>query len=115
MANSYLRKVLPAEAEQFTGGELQAAEIDVWLDIWGDVRWKIERFREADEPMYSNDDAEGLIPVIHIPEHLMIITDQGNFHVALNNWIVKEAEGTMRILTDEVFHSVYEQTSTERV
>ena len=53
--------------------------------------------------------------MIHIPEHLMIITDQGNFHVALNNWIVKEAEGTMRILTDGVFHSVYEQTSTERV
>lgn len=104
----YIRKApLPVEAVQFLGGELQAAEIDSWLELWGDVRYKTERFVESDAQEFVGSDL--LIPVIQIPEHLNIITDAGNYHVPLSYWIVKKGEGFLSVMNDETFQNSYER------
>ena len=101
----YLRKSQPIEAVKFEGGDLQAAEIDSWLDLWGDVKYVGERFVPSTDPQYIDNDV--LIPVIQFPEHLILVTDVGNFHVPLNSWIVKEAEGALSILNDASFNNIY--------
>lgn len=105
MVALYLRKSQPIEAFQFTGGDLEAAEIDSWLDLWGDAKWIEERFVDSKNPEFI--DGQTLIPVIQFPEHLILITDAGNFHVPLNSWIVKQAEGTLSILNDDTFNNIY--------
>ncbi len=107
MPDLYVRKSQPLTAFQFTGGDLQAAEIDAWLDLWGDVRFVGERFEDSKDPQYI--DGQMLIPVVQFPEHLVIISDSGNFHVPLGSWIVKEPTGVLLVLTDASFQNTYER------
>ena len=107
MPDLYIRRSQPLEAFQFTGGELQAAEIDAWLDLWGDVRYVHERFQDSKEPQFI--DGATLIPVIQFPEHINLITDAGNFHVPLGSWIIKETTGVLLVLTDVSFNNTYER------
>ena len=111
MTELYIRRVLPIEAQQFTGGALRAAEIDSWLDLWGDVRYVSENFVDSKEVQYI--DGEQLIPVIQFPEHLIIISDSGNYHVLIGSWIIKESTGVLQILSDVSFHSIYDRYGEE--
>lgn len=110
MTELYVRKSDPVEARQFTGGDLDAAEIDSWLDLWGDVKHVAERFVDSKEPQYIG--GEMLIPVLQFPEHLMIMADSGNYHVPLNSWLVKDSSGVLQVMTDEAFNNAYERFLT---
>ena len=105
MSNNYTRRDRPVEAMQFTGGEMLAAEIDAWLDLWGTVQYHAERFIDSCEPQFI--DNETLIPVIQIPENIVLVTDVGDFYVKLGQWIVKQTEGTLLVLGDEAFHHTF--------
>lgn len=107
MPEKYIRKVSPVEAQQFTGGELQANELDAWLDLWGDVSYNAERFVESEMKQFVG--SQVLIPVLQFPEYLTIITDQGNFHVPLGSWIVKSSDGTLYVHDDAMFKTLYER------
>ena len=111
MTELYIHKVQPIEAQQFTGGALRAAEIDAWLDLWGDVRYVSENFVDSKEVQYI--DGEQLIPVIQFPEHLIIISDSGNYHVLAGSWIIKDSTGVLHILSDVSFHNTYARYGAE--
>ena len=111
MTELYIRRAQPIEAQQFTGGALRAAEIDSWLDLWGDVRYVSEIFIDSKESQYI--DGEHLIPVIQIPEFIMIMSDSGNYHVLAGSWIVKDSTGVLQILSDVSFHNTYERYTTD--
>lgn len=107
MTEKYIRRPVPVEARQFTGGELVAAEIDAWLDLWGDARLVVERFVDSKEPEFI--DGETLIPVIQFPEHLVVIADSGNFYVQLLSWLIKDSSGVLIVMPDVMFHNTYER------
>ena len=107
MTELYLRKSTPVEARQFTGGELQAAEIDSWLDLWGAVRYIRERFVDSKEPQFIN--GETLIPVLQFPEHLEIRSDNDQYHIPLTYWIVKDHTGVLVVMNDAAFNNTYER------
>lgn len=111
MSELYIRRAQPIEARQFTGGDLQAAEIDSWLDLWGNATYVREKFVDSKEPQFI--DGEVLIPVIQFPEHLTIISDSGNFHVPLESWIVKETTGVLLVLNDPAFRNTYDRYGEE--
>lgn len=111
MSELYIRRAQPIEARQFTGGDLQAAEIDSWLDLWGNTTYVREKFVDSKEPQFI--DGEVLIPVIQFPEHLIIISDSGNFHVPLESWIIKETTGVLLVLNDPAFRNTYDRYGEE--
>lgn len=107
----YIRRPFPVEALQFTGSALQAEEIDSWLGLWGDVRHYAERFIPSTDLQYVEGDV--IVPVIQVEEHLILITDSGNYHVPLNCWIVKQEEGNLAVMNTESFNNIYERVSND--
>ena len=106
MSNLYERKPTTVSAMRFTGGVLQAAEIRSWLYLWSDeTNWHAERFIESREAVFNG--SEMLIPIIQIPEHLMVITDTGNYKVSLGCWLIKDENGHLTVMNDEEFQNTF--------